>query len=217
MSIFYWRELNNTPITPGVYAWYYKPEINLCDQNKIIEDINRLKMEGNKQEAMHAVRDFLHNNIFRFFYEEPYKVEMKGPLKQKYEGEIEHKFNVSDTLVERIVNDPQRFSTIKRVLELSVPDFASPIYIGMSERLRTRLLQHKELIERYASQVSPFRESNVSDGDQRDHSFAHAIRVRNITPTRLFVIIHELSDLDDSYIDIENILNRIHYPLLGRN
>ena len=40
---------------------------------------------------------------------------------------------------------------------------------------------------------------------------------RNILPAQLFVVINIIKDNGKRYIDLENILNRIHYPLLGRN
>jgi hypothetical protein len=86
------------------------------------------------------------------------------------------------------------------------------MYIGMSEGLRTRLKRHKSLIEKFGE----LPDSDSEEG-QRDQSFAREIRARNIPPSRLFVVATVIPDLPGVYVDIENILNRIHYPLLGRN
>ncbi|MER9700761.1 hypothetical protein [Mesorhizobium sp. M0146] len=116
-------------------------------------------------------------------------------------------------MLDRIVEEPARLATIRQVLEASAPHFASPIYIGMSEKLRLRLKRHKALIEKYGE----LPDIALSEEEQRDQSFAREVRARNIPPSRLFVVATVISGPPGTYVDIENILNRIHYPLLGRN
>lgn len=213
MAIYSWHEIGDAPAAPGVYAWYYTPEITAFDLDAITSRIVALKQEAGLLAAKEAVRSFLDEAVFRYFREQPYSAQLRGPLKPRYEGQIEHRPTLSESLLDRIVEAPERMATIRSVLEASAPDFASPIYIGMSERLRNRLSKHKSLIEKYGELPDP----GPTEEEQRDHSFAKEVRVRSIPPSRLFVVATVISGSPGAYVDIENILNRIHYPLLGRN
>lgn len=213
---FLWAEIYTTPASPGIYAWYYSPEITLFDLKEAIESLEELLCSGNKDEARCYVRELLDKRLFHYFRELPYRARIAGPLKPTHEGYLEHKPDISDSLVSRIVECPQRLQLIRDVLEVSAPHFASPLYIGMSDNLRQRLSKHKSLIEKYRSR-------GVRDETDRTHtqagdmSFADQIVQRRIPPERLFVVICELTNLDSDPVDIENILNRIYYPVLGRN
>lgn len=220
-----WNQITNIPVKPGVYAWYYLPEITDYDLHNTIEKLNTLKEKADLELASELVQDFLYKNIFRYFEEEPYNASLTGALKPKYEGKLEHKPSISQSLIERIVEIPERLATIKKVLEVSAPDFASPLYIGMSNKLGKRLKAHQKLIEKYRSEnLSEDRPQVLNSVKIRenqefyDKSFALEVCRRNIPPSRLFVIVNILDEeIDKNYLDIENILNRIHYPLLGRN
>ncbi len=219
-TTYWWTEISNVPQKPGVYAWYYLPEITDFDLQQTISRIRVYRDDNDIEVAIETVKSFLQNFLFQYFQEEPYQAILRGALKPKYEGSIEHKPELSEELLKRIVEEPERLITIKQVLEKSAPDFASPIYIGMSENLSNRLKRHKKLIEKYSSQLLSQNTSNRNDkkdGEDRDQSFAMRICSRHIPPTRLFVTISILDDAGKRYVDIENILNRIHYPLLGRN
>lgn len=213
MATYSWHEIGDIPAQPGVYAWYYTPEITAFDLERVMADILSHKASGSRDAAKEAVRMFLDDNIFSYFREKPYFAHLRGALKPRYDGTIEHKPTLSESLIDRIVDEPMRLSTIREVLEGSAPHFASPIYIGMSEKLRIRLRRHKSLIEKYGELPN----LDASEEDQRDQSFAREVRSRNIPPTRLFVVVKVITGAPGSYVDIENILNRIHYPLLGRN
>lgn len=217
--MFHWSEVASVPDEPGIYAWYYSPEITDFDLEATTEAVRRLRGDGDRQAAGEAVETFLERAIFRYFHEEPFSAVLRGPLKPSYEGTLAHRPSMSTNLVDRIIEDPERLRTIKHILEASAPDFASPIYIGMSERLRRRLGHHKKLIERYReSRPSPL--AGVGErlhDERRDQSFAQQVSERNIAPSRLFVMVKVISDVGNRYVDLENILNRIHYPLMGRN
>jgi hypothetical protein len=216
--LYWWTQISNIPKKPGVYAWYYLPEITDFDLQETVERIQTLKITD-QEAASEVVRSFLHDFIFQYFREEPYQAILRGSLKPKYEGSVEHNPDLSEDLIRRIVEEPSRIFTIRQVLEKSVPNFSSPLYIGMSENLNSRLKKHKKLIERYYSQSSnhntQYQSSNETE--DRDSSFAMRIFSRKIPTTRLAIAINILEDVGKTYVDIENILNRIHYPLLGRN
>lgn len=214
MTIYRWTEISNIPSEKGIYAWYYSPEIPDYDLDNIIKKLDILKQENNSKLAEYIIINFLNKYIFNYFQKQPFKVIVNGSFQTKYEGDIKHKINISETLVSRIRDEPQRLKTIKQIIKSSAPYFASPIYIGMSKKLNQRLRQHKLLIEKYLTDSisqEEMAEENI------DHSFALEISLRKIIPDQLFVVVKTIDCEDTTYIDIENILNRIHYPLLGRN
>ena len=198
----------------GIYAWYYSPEITDYDIKDTITKVQKLRDENNLKVAKDVVKKFLEANIFKYFREAPYNAVIYGSLKPRYEGQLGHETIVSHELINRVVDNPERLKTIKQIIEFSAPDFASPLYIGMSSKLYERLQDHKKLIQHYRSLSSTEISENSSN---TDHSFAIEICRRGIQPSRLFVVIKTIEKQDKNYIDIENILNRIHYPLLGRN
>ncbi|HYC06242.1 MAG TPA: hypothetical protein VED40_23340 [Azospirillaceae bacterium] len=198
---------------PGVYAWYFSPEITDYDLECLVSDIESLKAVGDNKGAASLLAEFMLSNVFSYFAEQPYQATLTGPLMPKYTGTIHHAPALSPDLVARLVDEPSRLLTLKRVLEGSAPYFSSPLYIGMSDSLRTRLMQHKRLIERL--QDAPAASEGFAE--DRDHSFAREVVARGMPTARLFVIAEVIDTSDRSYVDVENILNRIHYPLLGRN
>ncbi|BCO09223.1 hypothetical protein GF1_15990 [Desulfolithobacter dissulfuricans] len=220
MNRFNWTEIHEIPNGPGIYAWYYAPEITNFDLEQTIKLVRKKKEDGYDIDAKKEIEEFLEKFIFNYFVEEPYLVSIKGPLKPEFSGKINHKQRLSEALILRIVENPIRLKTIKDIIEKSAPDFASPIYIGMSENIRQRVTKHKRLIEKYFSEnnlVGLKQITGVGTKDVRDHNFAWQIKKRAIPPSRLFVTIKQIAGEDRPYIDIENILNRIQYPLLGRN
>lgn len=221
-TLFHWREIGRIPESPGVYAWYYSPEITEFDLHNAIEAVTNEVKNGNRTAAEQLIRQLLDKFVFSSLQEDPYQVTLRGPLKPRYTGMVQHSPSISPELIARIIDVPARLRTIKDVLDNSAPLFASPIYIGMSEDLRSRVGRHKALIEQYNS-VEPgscgvhLDSSSSFNDSQKDHSFARAVHTRGIPPTRLSVAIYLIETRSYDYVDIENILNRIHYPLLGRN
>lgn len=205
-----WADLANAPDEPGVYAWYYSPEITDFDLERTIEAV---RAASDRPEAERMIRSMLDERLFHYFREEPYTASLSGPLKPAYVGSLEHDSVASGSLVSRLAADPERLRTIRNVLALSAPMFASPLYIGMATILRSRLAKHKELIERFRSVVP--RDGQIARNS--DAGFAWQVAKRKIPPERLFVFTCSTSSDDGTAVDIENILNRICYPILGRN
>lgn len=216
---YQWSEVSTIGDIPGIYAWYYLPEITQFDISRLIESVRDNVSSCDRATAQKQVETFLEQFIFKFFTEEPYQTILRGALKPSYRGELYHCPDMSSNLIDRLVDDPERLVTVKAVLEKSAPDFASPIYIGMSEKLGSRLQKHRKLIEKYRAKlprvtVTPDTERAAQN---RDQSFARQIAEREINPQRLFVIVEPIETSANHYVDLENILNRIHYPLFGRN
>ena len=218
-KLFSWSEIGSVPDKPGIYAWYYLPEITDFDLEWTIKRLCELRDRGDRKSATEETENFFEKAIFRYFQEAPFLAELKGPLKPHYEGVLDHKPSISPPLVDRIIEEPERLYTIKEVLEASAPGFSRPIYIGMSGRLRTRVGHHKKLIEHYRENSPPAVVDSTDPPSikHRDQNFAQMISVRNIVPSRLSVVVRIIGSTSHRYVDLENILNRIHYPLLGRN
>lgn len=218
MKQFRWREINQVPHEGGVYAWYFTPELTEYDSTEFVTQVLATKALDDKDASVRYIEQFLEQHIFHYFIEQPYKAEVSGPLKPRYFGMLQHQPALSNTLVQRLIEKPERIKAIRQILASSVPNFSSPIYIGMSKDLGKRLARHKALIEKY--QETPTLVVNIEtmlEEDQRDHSFAKEACARGIPPSLLSVIIEPVVGIADEWVDIENILNRIHFPLLGRN
>jgi hypothetical protein len=215
------HELEQAPPRPGVYSWYHRLELSDHDIAVCIETVKT----GTASDRAMIVRDFFETHVFNYYREAPYDVRVTAPLKPTYEGSLKHMREMSESLIERIVERPERLKSIKPLLSASVPTFASPIYIGVAANLRKRLLTHKAFIQRYSeSRVHEALEAEPSpDEDEQEdarvaHSFAAEVCLqRGFASYNLFVWVLECSVDSDVRIDVENILNRINYPLCGRN
>src|SRR6187402_1224216 len=193
-----WTDIANAPDAAGVYAWYYSPELTDFDLQQTIAEVNKHRGTAAAEEI---IREMLDDRLFRYFREAPYQATIGGRLKPSYVGSMEHKSSVSSSLVQRLAAEPERLFNIRNVLSASAPMFASPIYIGMATRLRTRLGQHKSLIERYRAT----RRAHVPADGGADASFAWEVATRKISPDRLFVYTCSFAADDGTAVDVENI------------
>lgn len=208
-----WADLTSAPTAPGIYAWYYSPQITDYDLENAIKGLTE-KSKVSRAEAERSAKTLLDERIFKQFREEPYRAVVEGPLKPTYNGVLEQTSEVSAGLVSRLVEDPERLRFLRDILNQSAPMFASPLYIGMSVNLRVRLGRHKSLIEKYRGTVA--RETIGQRSS--DAGFAWQVAKRQIPPDRLFVFTCIIGSEDENTaIDIENVLNRLYYPILGRN
>jgi hypothetical protein len=216
---FRFNEVASAPDTPGVYAWYYRIELTDRDISVCIADVEaQTDFESKKT----IIRSFLDRRLFRYYKDQGYSVELSGPLKPRYSGKVEHKPDISSSLISRVAESPTRLHAIKNTLKLAVPQFASPIYIGVAKQLRGRLMQHVRLIEslqqiRSSAIASGSVISPTSEEDENDHKFAYEVTMlRDFATSSLVVNTFELSVDSAIRYDLENILNRINYPLCGR-
>lgn len=118
----------------------------------------------------------------------------------------------TSTLVDRLIKQPERFRTIADVLASVAPGFTAPLYIGMAHNLRSRLRTHKR-------RITELRDNGVSPNTDElsDAGFANQVARRGFEPTHLFVMVAEVPVDTTEHNDIENILNRINFPIFGRN
>lgn len=160
-----------------------------------------------------TLKYFLSKHIFSFYQEEPYHVAIKGPLKPTYRGAIEHQDQISAALIARLLERPAALHEMKNTLRMIGTEFASPLYIGMATNLMSRVNKHKALIEKY----SEYGISSDNSNEQSDHDFASRVVNRGYVISNLCVNIKSIESENSLHNVMENILNRINYPILGRN
>ena len=218
---FRFSEISSAPYAPGVYAWYYRTELTDKDIAQCIKDVEQESSESAQDDIM---RLFLETHLFRYYKETPYSVAISGKLKPKYEGVVQHRSEASASLVRRLSSAPEKLYEFKKALKLAVPLFASPIYIGVAKQLRGRLMGHVRLIDQLRNLRATLVDdiTTPSNGDiteeERDHKFAHEVSlIRGFTPSSLIVNTLELPIDESIRYELENVFNRINYPLCGRN
>jgi hypothetical protein len=210
-----WNRIHDAAPRAGIYSWYYEPYIGDYDLNKTIADVQQMRDQNDTAGAAALLRSFLQQNLLSYFRQDPYQVELKGPLKPRHLGSADHDQDVSASVIDRLLEDPERLRPLRDVLKQSTPYFASPLYVGMSDCLRTRLLRHKNLIHYFRSQTGPT--GQVPSFADEEAGFAYRVVHRRIPPDRLFVVTCEIPSVSSLNVDAENLLNRIFYPILGRN
>lgn len=206
-----WSEIDLAPETPGVYAWYSRLVISKADIDAIVRRVNAAKQLGNMK-AREEVEDALDRFIFGPYRETPYQVALRGQLKPKFSGEVAHEPSRSESLVGRLAANPERFRAISDILKTAAPWFTAPLYIGMAINLRSRLKQHRNKIV----ELRDLQGHGAVD-DVAEAGFANQVVARNFDPTNLFVHVAEVNVETGEHNDLENILNRINYPIFGRN
>ncbi len=211
MNSVKWNLINTSTIDKksGLYAWYYDLSIGDHDIKKLIE---LLESNINISDNYKSVSDFLEKNFFIFFKEDNYKTKITGKLMPTFVGDLLHVEQCSESLVNKIVNSPTVLWDIKKIInEISV-GFSSPIYIGMSENLQSRINNHKRLIEKFKNE-----RIRIDNFDDRDENFAARIISRGMIETNLRVVVKYVSSDKNIHNLMENLLNRVNYPILGRN
>ncbi len=204
-------EVSQAPNEPGVYAWYHQIQLNSGDIAKFRQRLQ----DRSVTERRELAGEFLMEHIFGPYREADYDVAIRGKLKPEYHGNVEHRPRLSESLFSAIADGGHALDELRGVLSRTVPFFASPIYIGLASRLRHRLTTHRRLINLYRET----RHSEPEQTDSEDHSFAYeAVCVRRLLPSELIVYAMPLTSVSEQVVGAaEYILNRINYPLCGRN
>jgi hypothetical protein len=209
-KIIQWNAIReeSIPESQGIYAWYYCPHVSGPDAKKIIEFLK--DNEQSSKDRKDAATKFLDDFYFIAFKQEPYDIKVSGKLMPAYEGTAEHVDQASSSLVKKILNDPEKIEEIRTAVNSLPHSFLSPIYIGMAGNLRVRIEKHKNLIKKYKG--GDYKGKIEDD----DHVFASRVASRGMRETHLSLAIKPIKG-QEVQTQIENLLNRISYPLLGRN
>lgn len=192
----------------GIYAWYYNITLGDADIHKIIEVVKTNPSSYSKIK----VNEFLERHIYQFFKESNYNALISGKLMPTFKGELQHDSQISMAVADEIILDPEILWDIKDFFSNLNVNFSSPIYIGMAKNLGTRVQNHKRLIER-------FRTEKImnDDFDDRDENFAARVVSRKMLTKNLSVSVQYIESDKQIQSTLENIMNRINYPVLGRN
>jgi len=210
---YHWEEIPGyLPEKPGVYAWYSVPDIPEYDIRVCISESTQLIEQGKPKEAAERVRKLISSSVLDKMAPPPYDVRVTGPLMPGYSGQIGFEDSMDLDVLLRLAQDPVRLHALGHALKQSVPYFTAPLYIGMSGNLRERLQGHKNLIEpSNQNSLSPYNEMIIED-----QNFASEIKRRGIISSSLVVYVSEQVDNTQAARDIEYILNRSTFPVLGR-
>jgi len=201
----------NIPTTSGIYAWYYRNKIGNADINDIENKLLNISGKLEKKKFLESVFQKL---IFDKFNEEPYSAKISGKLKPTYIGCLSHEYSLSGTFIDRLLgNEESVKDVLKELNEIDVM-FSSPIYIGMATNLLQRVLKHKDGIISAKAKVNDITDYPV---DVDENSFANRFTNRNLDSTNLYLTFKEINSEKKIHNSMEYILNRVNYPLLGRN
>jgi hypothetical protein len=212
LNCYKWNEIDSIPQRSGIYSWYLKLQISQADIDDVIQKVGVMKEES-FEEAKNIIERFINKFILNPYKEEPYEVLIKGKLKPRYNGLVYNDQNeISEILVLKILENPNVLYSLVNIISEVSPYFNSPLYIGMAGDLRKRLKQHK-------SNIIKLKENGaeISFDLKNDAGFARQVVSRNMNYANLFVHVAycDIDNLDPSIL--ENILNRINYPIFGRN
>ena len=210
--ILKWNSINADAIDEksGVYAWYYDVTLGDYDIETLIEKI--LLLKNNNREKKITITQFLEKHFFHFFREERYVAKISGKLMPTFQGELNHIDQISDEMINHLLENPSALWEVKEALSSFDESFSSPIYIGMSDNLCHRVNRHKQLIEKFR-----LERTRTDDFTDRDENFAARVIARGMNETKLKVAVRYISTKDRIHGFTENLLNRINYPVLGRN
>ena len=192
----------------GIYAWFYS--VSLGDKD--IKDLLQSMEHKSLHEKGELVRSFLDRHFYQYFKESNYIASISGKLMPHFAGELMHIDQCSKSLVNSIVEKPDALWEIKHFLSKLSVDLSSPIYIGMADSLRVRLKIHRELIERFKGE-----NVIVDSQEDRDHNFAARVVSRKMLTKNLCVSVRYVESNIKLHNLLENLINRINYPVLGRN
>jgi hypothetical protein len=207
-----YQDIAIAPTGTGVYAWYSSIFIGKRDLETFVNEVNARRVQP--EQAVRYVGEELDALIFKRYQEDDYNVTIKGSLKPKYEGTAKHMPSAPKTLVSRLIDQPDRLALIAEALGNAAPYFTAPLYIGMAQNLRERLMRHKSMIDSQLDQTRSRVSTDLGDGDA---GFAKQVVARGFDPMSLFVYVQELDVKNNEHVDLENILNRINFPIFGRN
>ena len=207
----------------GLYAWYARPVLGRGDWAN----------DGSGGDADKAVEQFLaalqnHSNRMT-----PPDVNLKGqsPFGQTWAGSISIDSLDSPMTYKSHLAEETGREAVARVLTDAPPTFAAPVYIGVTDNLRRRLMQHMTALQLVYGARS--REPSVMTqsydfgelGSEIDNVFAIRAIDAGFAPDHMIVWVLDFSELtqrmgrEATYKvakAAELTLNRWYRPLLGR-
>lgn len=199
----------------GVYAWHYNLRFSKYDLSKFVEHVRSSEFQEEQTDNKRSyVENFLNDKLLSLFKYPDYRAKISGPLLPKYSGTLNHRIEITKSLVDRLIENPDSIKDISQALSNLSPEFSSPLYIGMASNIAKRLLQHKEMM---VGMLGNDAYQGVPDITPEERNFAERINQRGFVHDNLFVCVETVSVDGMLHNSVENIMNRINYPVLGRN
>lgn len=236
--------VNQAPPTAGIYAWYAKIDAGIADYR------HALATDGTTDLGGKNLRQFLLRHSHKFD-PTPYQATAKASFELTWTGTLEPQLATSlervlgehgfedlgdkeKQLAERIQLPFRREKTrhlLVQLLKHATPFLTAPVYIGTSDNLRRRLLEHTrrilQLRDIIASAPEKREEILQSVRNGKATSFAGRTTALELGPTELEVYTLDARRLCGAYevtmeeieslaTCVEWLLNRWHRPLAGR-
>jgi len=201
-----WKDIETVNEDPGIYAWYLLNSVGAADRDT---------PRGWSQLIEKYISDHRRPGM---------GVNAKAALGLKFEGDIKH-ITIEKEEGKSWSPETESIDMVTDILNLSVPNFAAPLYIGVALRgVGSRLMDHKRDIKRYRREgidkIADIR--NREPEREEDRIFASRVVSRDIDVDSLHVEYIFLDkgeydgDLEKGLKTAEFILNRIFFPILGR-
>lgn len=200
------------PRKSGLYAWYSTPTLSSHDIDNCALSCAELIEKGDEEGAARKVYDLLTESLLRRSMPPPYQVDITGELMPRFQGDALFTDSLDRRVLLNMAKEPERIRALKDALRHAAPYFVAPLYIGMSKDLHQRLGGHKSLIQRGTE--NPF--NLPTDFTEEDKCFASEIKRRGIPSSSLFVHVLTVEEQPSFIRDVEYILNRSTFPILGR-
>ena len=203
----------DTPDSPGIYAWYYRPRAFGRGTKNVAEIMGKLITNPSGVKAEIAMRYGLTWSVdsnVDILYSSPHKHQL-----------------AQETISDAVVNGSD---LVKSFLQnLMVPYFAKPLYIGAAyQSLRSRIKNHYDTltqlwdssaaVSRYLTSHPNASVEEVLEHLNYPHSFAVEARVKGIAAVDLVVCIYHIDSLNNcgELRELERILQILADPICGR-
>ena len=201
--------VSQAPETPGLYAWYGKVDIGDSDYLRLIIEG---KDAGEKRFRSLLARHTQRHNLpgmhvrIRSSFEAEWQATCAEITTERFiealSGQTDEEL-LSDqdakrrlAVLDKTVGKQKSRQLLKEVLEESVPVFAAPIYIGVTDNLRRRLTDHVGLLERFARALE--REPNAGEL-LRQHATSPHFALRALA-----------AGFDENYLEV-HVLNFVEH------
>jgi hypothetical protein len=204
------------PMRAGIYAWYGRI---------VVPDPDRARATDTA-----GLESLVREQIFARFQRQPYDITLSAALEPRFRGRVLHSpesLPPADGSADAISRAADAVSDF--LARSFAPAFSAPIYVGkaVKQPLSSRIAQHlaglREYLGRSAEYLETQRRGLLEDPMSLDpeeidaHSFAIEAAVRRFSPSRLFLVTYAPPTINPADIGLlENVVNRINYPICGR-
>jgi hypothetical protein len=211
-------EVESADDSPGIYAWYPVPQIGKPDYEQ--KDAFRSLLDSFSTRFIAPSLSVRASTTFLLRWEGSIQETTSARFRDLLQGPDD---KVSKSM-QKIVDKERNREVLARLLTLTIPILASPLYIGMSENLRTRLAQHRDELYDRLSQAR--EDPEYLQRSRLDQTFASRAIASGFSGDTLVVWTINLekalglSSAEDDAKEVaagtEWLLNRWFRPIFGR-